>query len=50
MGFLGFVPALAMGTTTASLHEGGKVSDSQIELQTFKRTDRTDSGKWVSKL
>ena len=47
-----------MGTTTASLHEGGQVPDSHIELQTFnkknktkkKKPDRTDSGKWVSKL
>ena len=29
MGFLGSLPALAMGTTTASLYEEGKVPDSQ---------------------
>ena len=32
VGFLGSLPGLAMGTTTAALHEGGKVSDSEIEL------------------
>ena len=30
MGFLGSLPALAMGTKTASILEGGKVLDSKI--------------------
>ena len=38
-----------MGTTTAFLHKGGKVSDSQTELKTFKeQTEQIQADGLVS--
>ena len=41
MEFLDSLPGLGMETITTSIHEGGKV----LESQTFKRSERTVSGR-----